>query len=138
MTKAREIMTEGIAYVKESEAISEVAKRLAQDDIGSLPVCRDDGHLSGMVTDRDIVVKVVAKGQDPARTRAGDLSDQEEVVTIGADDDVKEIVRTMKAHKVRRLPVVDGDRLVGVVAQADLAGRVPAEDFSDLLSAISG
>ena len=99
----------------------EAAKKLAAEDYGALPVCEGE-KLTGMVTDRDIVVKVLAAGKDPATTTVIDLTkDQAEVVTIGADDPVEEIARTMSQYQVRRLPVVDGHKLVGMVAQADLA-----------------
>ena len=73
-----------------------------------------------MLTDRDIVVKVLAQGKDPATTKAGELGEGKPV-TIGADDSVDEALRTMAEHKVRRLPVIDGHDLIGIVSQADLA-----------------
>jgi CBS domain-containing protein len=89
-----------------------------------------------MLTDRDIVVKVLGAGQDPATTTAGELA-QGEAVTIGADDDADEILRTMTGHKVRRLPVIDGHRLVGVVAQADVARALSDPKVGDLVQALS-
>jgi CBS domain-containing protein len=89
-----------------------------------------------MLTDRDIVVKVLGAGHDPAATKAGDLA-QDEAVRIGADDDAEEILRTMTSHKVRRLPVIDGHTLVGVVAQADVARVLPDPKVGDLLQALS-
>ena len=121
MTTARDIMTSGADYLEGSTTVLEAAKKLAAEDYGALPVCEGE-KLTGMVTDRDIVVKVLAAGKDPATTTVIDLTkDQAEVVTIGADDPVEEIARTMSQHQVRRLPVVDGHKLVGMVAQADLA-----------------
>ena len=137
MTTAREIMTEGAEYAKDREPVSDVARRLSQADIGLVPVCDDNGRLSGVISDRDIVVKVVAEGLDPKTTQARQLLDQREVVTIGADDDLGEVLRTMEEHRVRRLPVIDGRQLVGMLAQADLAGRVSEKDFSRLLEVIS-
>jgi CBS domain-containing protein len=119
MTTAREIMTPGADYVDGSTSVLEVAKKLAQQDYGAVPIC-DGEKLKGMITDRDIVVKVLAEGKDPAQTKVIDLI-QGEVVTIGADDPIEEAARTMAEHQVRRLPVIDGDKLVGMVAQADLA-----------------
>jgi CBS domain-containing protein len=86
-----------------------------------MPICGEDNRLKGMLTDRDIVVKVLAQGKDPSSTKAGELATQGEVVTIGADDSVDEALRTMTQHKVRRLPVIDGHDLVGIVAVADVA-----------------
>ncbi|MEU9099961.1 CBS domain-containing protein [Streptomyces sp. NPDC048361] len=136
MTSAREIMTGGAECVGAEETVAEAARKMAQLGVGALPICGTDQRLKGMLTDRDIVVKVLAKGLDPADTKAGDLA-QGEAVTIGADDDAAEILRTMTAHKVRRLPVIDGHDLVGVVAQADVARALPDPQVGDLLQALS-
>ena len=119
MTTVRDIMTPNADYVDGSTTVLEVAKKLAAEDYGSLPIC-DGDRLQGMITDRDIVVRVLAEGKDPASTKVGDLV-QGEVVTIGADDSVEEAMQTMSKHQVRRLPVIDGTKLVGMLAQADLA-----------------
>jgi CBS domain-containing protein len=89
-----------------------------------------------MLTDRDIVTKVLAKGKDPASVEAGELA-QGEAVTIGADDSIEDALKTMAEHKVRRLPVIDGNEMVGVVAQADLARALPDDRVGDLVEAIS-
>ncbi|MEU5716947.1 CBS domain-containing protein [Streptomyces sp. NPDC020403] len=136
MTTAREIMTEGAECVGEQESVLDAARRMTDLGVGALPICGTDDKLKGVLTDRDIVVKVLGKGKDPANTRAGELS-QGEAVTIGADDDAGEILRTMTAHKVRRLPVIDGHRLVGMVAQADVARALPDAQVGDLLQALS-
>ena len=101
--------------------------------VGALPICGTDERLKGMLTDRDIVVKVLGAGKDPASVKAGDLA-QGEAVTIGADDDADEILRTMTEHKVRRLPVIDGHTLIGIVAQADVARALPDPKVGDLLA----
>jgi CBS domain-containing protein len=137
MTKARDIMTEGAEHLSADDTVAEAAQRLARSDVGAVPVCNDEGRLDGIVTDRDLVVKVLAAGKDPEATRLGDIADQAEVVTIGADDDVEEALRTMAEHKVRRLPVIDGDRLVGMISQADLAVHLPPERVGELVEAIS-
>src|SRR4029453_5612749 len=77
----------------------DAAKKLSDLDVGSMPICGDDNRLKGMLTDRDIVVKVLAAGKDPADTRAGELGEGKPV-TIGADDSVDEALRTMADHKV--------------------------------------
>ena len=119
MTTARDIMTGGADVLSGDTTVLEAAKKLAAEDYGSMPIC-DGEKLQGMITDRDIVVKVLAAGKDPASTTVGELA-QGEVVTVGADDPVEEVARTMSEHQVRRLPVIDGHKLVGMVAQADLA-----------------
>jgi CBS domain-containing protein len=90
-----------------------------------------------MVTDRDLVVKVLAGGRDPRTTTVREIADQPEVVTIGADDSAEEAIRTMKEHSVRRLPVIDGTTLVGVVSQADVARALPDSKVGDLVGTIS-
>src|SRR5919202_6201309 len=101
-------------------------------DVGALPICGNDDRLKGMITDRDIVVKCIADGGDPSSVTAGSLAEGKPV-TIGADDDLDELVRTMSQHKVRRLPVIDGHRLIGVISQADVAKALPPEKVGDLL-----
>src|SRR5688572_9668993 len=102
--KARDVMTPGAECVGENDTVIDAAKRLAELDVGAMPICGEDNRLKGMLTDRDIVVRVLAEGKDPSSTTAGDLA-QGKPVTIGADDSVDEALRTMKEHKVRRLPV---------------------------------
>jgi CBS domain-containing protein len=137
MTTAREIMTPDAEWVSADEPVAELARRMANGDLGGLPVCDGAGRLVGMVTDRDVVVKVVAQGLDPTSVKAGELIDRPEAVTIGADDSADEAIRTMKDHAVRRLPVIDGDRLVGMVSQADIARAMPDAKVGDLVGAIS-
>jgi CBS domain-containing protein len=137
MTSALEIMTPGIEFRQTTDTAADAAKKLPQVDIGALPVCEPDGHLTGMVTDRDIVVKVVAEAKDPKKTRLAELADQPEVVTIGADGSVEEVFEVMKKYKVRRLPVIDGTEVVGVISQADLARNLPNEKAGEVLAAIS-
>ena len=138
MTKtAREVMSGGAECVGEAESVADAAKKLADLDVGAMPICGEDDRLKGMLTDRDIVVKVIATGKDPAATTAGEVADQAEVVTIGADDSVDEALRTMSEHKVRRLPVIDGHDLVGVVSQADLAKELDSAKIGELVEAIS-
>jgi CBS domain-containing protein len=133
---AREVMTGGAECVGENETIVEATKKMAQLDVGALPICGEDNRLKGMLTDRDIAVKVLAQDRDPGSTNAGELGEGKPV-TIGADDSVKEALRTMKEHKVRRLPVIDGHDLVGIVSQGDLATEIDEEEVGDLVEAIS-
>ncbi|WP_431974598.1 CBS domain-containing protein [Micromonospora haikouensis] len=136
MPTARDIMTSDVTCVREQDDLRAAARQMARLGVGSLPICGDDDQLRGMLTDRDIVVKVLAEGLDPATVTVGELA-QGEVVTIGADDDAAEVLRTMARHKVRRLPVVDGRDLVGIVAVADVARSLPERPAGDLIEAIS-
>ena len=136
--KARDIMTPECNCIGENDTVADAAKRLAELDIGSMPICGEDDRLKGMLTDRDIVVKVLAEGKDPSSTKAGELGQGDgQTVTIGADDSIDEALRTMIDHKVRRLPVIDGRRLVGIVSQADVATNIDEEKVGELVEAIS-
>ena len=133
---AREVMTPDCECVGEKETVLDAAKKLKELNVGSMPICGEDDRLKGMLTDRDIVVKVLAEGRDPGSTTAGELGEGKPV-TIGADDSIEEALRTMAEHKVRRLPVIDGHDLVGIVAQADIARNVDEDQVGDLVESIS-
>jgi CBS domain-containing protein len=137
MKTAREIMTPQAEVARRDETIEDVARKMAANDVGALPICNTERRLEGMVTDRDIAVKVVAAGRDPRTTTVADISQEAEVVTIGADDSVDEALRTMKDHAVRRLPVIDGHELVGIVSQGDVARNLDDKRVGDLVEAIS-
>ena len=136
MTTAREAMTAGAECVGESETVADAARKMAELGVGSLPICGEDNRLKGMLSDRDIVIKVVAEGQDPSSVTAGELAEGKPV-TIGADDSLEEALRTMAEHQVRRLPVIDGHDLVGMLSQADLARALPDDAAGELVQAIS-
>ncbi len=137
-SKARDIMTGGVECVGENETVLDAAKKLAQLDVGAMPICGEDDRLKGMLTDRDIVVKVLAEGKDPASVKAGELGVGDgKTITIGADDSIDEALATMSREKVRRLPVIDGKKLVGVISQADIARNIDEEKVGDLVEAIS-
>jgi len=133
---ARDIMTGDAECVQETDTILDAAKRLAERDVGAMPICGEDERLKGMLTDRDIVVKVLAQGKDPSSTKVSEVAEGKPV-TIGADDSIEEALRTMSSHKVRRLPVIDGHELVGIISQADIARNLDEEKTGDLVEAIS-
>ncbi len=120
MTVARDIMTPDPQCVKENQTLVEAARMLRDLDVGALPICGNDDRLKGMLTDRDIVVKCIADGGDPSTVTAGNLAEGKPV-TIGADDDIREALDVMQRYQVRRLPVIDGYALVGIISQADIA-----------------
>ena len=120
MASARDVMTKGAECIQENESLVTAAKKLTQLGVGSMPICGQDNRLKGMLTDRDIVVKAIAQGKDLTSTTAGELAEGKPV-TIGADDSLQETLQTMAQYKVRRLPVIDGHDLVGIVAVADIA-----------------
>jgi CBS domain-containing protein len=118
--QVKEVMTRGAECVRPDDTLQQVAEKMKQLDVGPLPVC-DNDRLAGMITDRDIVVRVVAEGRDPRTTRV------REAMTDGIcycfeDDDVSEAARQMKKSQIRRLAVLNRDRrLVGIVSLGDLA-----------------
>lgn len=136
MTTAREIMTPGAECIGENQSLEEAARRMRDLDVGALPICGENNRLQGVLTDRDIVVRCLAIGTDPRAVKAGQLA-QGKPVTIGADDSVEAAVDTMQAHQVRRLPVIDGHDLVGMISQADIARHLPEDRVGELVELIS-
>ena len=136
MTTARDIMTQGAQCARSEETLADAARKMRDLDVGALPICGDDDRLKGMVTDRDILVRCVAEGADPTSTPVSELAEGKPV-TIGADDPIDQALQTMIEHGVRRLPVIDGDRLVGMVSQADVARETTPEQAGQLVAALS-
>ncbi|EIE98165.1 CBS domain-containing protein [Saccharomonospora glauca] len=136
MTRVREIMTTNPLYAETSETVTHAARTMADKGVGALPIRGEDHKLKGMLTDRDIVVKVLAEGKDPVAVHVGELP-RDEVVAVGPDDDVEEALRLMSRHQVRRLPVVEHEELVGMVAQADVARELPDAEVGETVEGIS-
>jgi CBS domain-containing protein len=134
---ARDIMSGGVECAQADETVTDAARKMRDLGVGALPICGDDNRLKGMITDRDIAVKVIAEGKEASSTKVIDLATQSEVITIGADDSVQEALATMAKYKVRRLPVIDGHDLVGMVSQADIARNLDDDSIGDLVEAIS-
>ena len=118
-TSIKEVMTRDVRACEPNATVAEAAKVMAQEDVGPVPIV-EDGRLVGIVTDRDIVVRVVAEGRDPNATTVKEIASTD-LVTVSPDDDLDEALHLLAERQVRRLPVVEGDRLVGIVAQADIA-----------------
>lgn len=134
--KVREVMSEKVEWANPETPLVEVAKMMEKHDIGSVPVC-ENNKLLGLVTDRDIVVRVVAKGEDWGKLSAGQIMSTN-IVTVTPDTDVHEASDLMARHQVRRLPVVAGGNLVGMLALGDLAiERIHVNEAGEALSDIS-
>jgi CBS domain-containing protein len=134
---ASEVMTSPCECVGESQTVADAAKKLSELGVGSMPICGDDDKLKGMLTDRDIVVKVIAEGKDPSSTQVSELAEGVPV-TIGEDDSVEDALKAMSENQVRRLPVLDSDKkLTGIVSQADVAKNLEDDKVGDLVAAIS-
>jgi CBS domain-containing protein len=135
-TKVREAMTERPRCVTPETSVSHVAEVMEAEDIGSVPVLEDE-QLSGMVTDRDIVIRAIAKGKDPRGMPVREILSRE-VVSVRPDNDLSDALQLMASHQVRRLPVVDEDnRLVGILSQADVAMEAKEKDVGQMVEGIS-
>lgn len=135
MTTARDIMHAGAECIGEHDSLHYAAQRMRDLDVGALPVCGDDDRLHGIITDRDIVIKCIAAGSDPATMTAGDLA-QGEPVTVDSGADAAEVLHAMEEHRIRRLPVIEGHRLVGMISEADLARHLPEQAVGEFVEAI--
>jgi len=132
----RDLMTRGPRTIETAGSAVDAARMMRDEDVGLIPIVESD-HLVGTVTDRDIAVRLVAEGKSPEKTRVADIASRE-LVTIDPDQDVDEALRLMAKHQVRRLPVVEEDgKLVGIVAQADIAKHVSAMQTGDVVEKIS-
>ena len=135
-TKVHEVMTDSPRCVTPDTPVSEAAKLMESEDVGSLPILDGDA-LTGMVTDRDIVIRAIAQGKDPRGMPVREVASGE-LVTVHANDDLAEALRLMASQQVRRLPVVDeNDRLVGVLAQADVAAIAKEKSVGEMVEEIS-
>jgi CBS domain-containing protein len=131
-----ELMTENPRTVTPDDTIVDAAKLMRDEDAGVVPIA-DGDRLVGVLTDRDIAVRVVADGKDPASTRVEEIASKN-VVTIDPDQSLDEALRLMVEHQVRRLPVVEEDgKLVGIVAQADIARHADAARTGEVVEQIS-
>ena len=134
-TTVKDVMTAGPTSIASGESVVEAARRMLSDDVGSLPVV-DEDKLVGMITDRDIVLQVVAKDVDPHKVSVGDVA-SERPVTAAPDEPLDAALQRMAKEQVRRLPVVTDGRLVGILAQADVARTAQSESTGRLVEEIS-
>jgi CBS domain-containing protein len=135
MGNIREVMTPSPATVEAEQTAVEAARCMKEADAGMIPVVRA-GKLVGTVTDRDIAIRVVAEGKDPQATTVGEIASNE-LITISPDQDLSEALGLMASHQVRRLPVVEDERLIGVVAQADVARVADERKVGETVEQIS-
>ncbi|MEW2247266.1 MULTISPECIES: CBS domain-containing protein [unclassified Streptomyces] len=119
MTTAGDIMHRGAQWIPAHETLDRAAQLMRELNVGALPISDENERLCGILTDRDIVVGCVAMGHDPARVTAGDLA-KGTPRWIDADADISEVLSEMQQHQIRRLPVIQDKRLVGMISEADL------------------
>jgi CBS domain-containing protein len=136
MTVAADIMTEAPECIGERETLVDAARKMRDLDVGALPICGDDNRLKGMLTDRDIVVSAVADGKNPQQCYAGDLA-QGRPVWVDSQASLDDVRRKMAEHQVRRLPVIENGRLVGIISQADVATTDQDAKTGSMVEAIS-
>jgi CBS domain-containing protein len=133
----REAMHEGCECIGESQTLLDAAKRMEDLDVGVLPICGDDDRLKGVLTDRDIVVKALAQGRDPATTMCGEFA-QGMVRWVAADASLEEALSMMREHAVKRLCVLDDSkRLCGIITEGDIATHTAEQKTGELVEAIA-
>lgn len=135
MTQIKDVMTSNPTTCEPQASVVDAAKVMAQEDVGSIPTVETD-RLVGVVTDRDIVIRVVAEGRDPQSVTVGDVASRN-LVTVSPDDDLDRALKLMAENQVRRLPVVEGDKLVGIVAQRDIALQGADHETGQVVEQIS-
>jgi len=134
---ARDVMTPDPACCTPNTTLDEVAKLMAQNDCGEIPVVDVGDTVVGVVTDRDIVCRVVAEGKNPIAYTAETCMSQP-AVTVHTDAPIDEVVATMEKHQIRRVPVVDErDCCVGIISQADVAWKRPEREVAELVREVS-
>lgn len=134
MTTAREIMHPGVRCVAEDASLVEAARMMRDLDVGSLPICGKDDRLHGIITDRDIVIRAVAAGLDLATTPVSEFGCH--VHWVDASDSLAHVLETMGEHQIRRLPVLEDHRLVGMVSEADLARHLPEDQLASFVERV--
>ncbi len=134
--KVRELMTREVQFVNSTDDIAMAARKMKDMNIGLIPVM-DDGAPRGLLTDRDIVIRTIAEGRDPSRTRVSEVMTRD-VVFCHEDDDPKDVVKMMMDHKIRRILVKDdNDRVTGVLSLGDLASEGFVKEAGKTLREVS-
>jgi CBS domain-containing protein len=129
MTKARDVMHLGVECIGENETLFTAARRMRDLRVGAMPICGEDDRLQGILTDRDIVVRCIAQGGDPTAVTAGELA-RGTPIWVDADAEHEDVLQLMQEHKIRRLPVIEDSRLVGIISEADVATHLPEEEYA--------
>jgi CBS domain-containing protein len=135
MAQIREIMTENPKTCGPQDSVIDAAKLMASEDVGPIPIVESE-NLVGIVTDRDIVIRVVAEGRDARSTTLGEIASTD-IATVSPDDDLDRAIEVMGSKQIRRIPVVEGQRIIGIVAQADVARHAEETKVGDVVEDIS-
>lgn len=118
--QVKDVMNQSVISVKPDDTATDAARLIARHNIGSLPVCGEDGGLRGIVTDRDIVLRCVAAEEDPSKTKVSALMSRN-CATVSPEDDARAAAQVMSQSQVRRLPVLENDKVVGILSLGDLS-----------------
>ncbi|MFD1659871.1 CBS domain-containing protein [Streptomyces caeni] len=129
MTTAGDIMHRGAQWIPAHETLDRAAQLMRELNVGALPISDENERLCGILTDRDIVVGCVAMGHDPSRVTAGQMA-KGTPRWINADADVSEVLHEMEEHQIRRLPVIQNKRLVGMISESDLAQHLTEDQLA--------
>ncbi len=135
MTQAREIMHAGAECIGANDTLDTAARKMRDLQVGALPVCGPDNRLQGLITDRDIVIRCLAEGRDHTTTTAGELV-QGTPIWVDANADDTEVLQLMEQHKIRRLPVMEGQQVVGMISEADLVINLPEDKVVEFVEKI--
>lgn len=135
MTTAEQIMHKDARWIPATETLDRAAQVMRDMGIGALPVSDADERMCGIVTDRDIVVKCVAMGHDPAKVTAGQLCEGTPR-WVEADEDMSRVLEAMETHQIRRMPVVRNKKLVGMISEADIARHLPDDQVAEFVERI--
>jgi CBS domain-containing protein len=135
VTQIQDVMSQNPSTCESSASVADAARVMASQEVGPIPVV-ESGRLVGVVTDRDLVVLVLAEGRDPQSTTVGEVASTD-LVTVSPEAGLDEALALLARHQVRRLPVVEGEQLVGIVAQADVAREAKDQATGEVVEEIS-
>ncbi|MEV1167453.1 CBS domain-containing protein [Nonomuraea sp. NPDC049784] len=127
----QDVMHHGVECIGENDSLRRASQMMRDLSVGALPICGDDDRLKGIITDRDIVIKCCAEGKDLDQTTASELA--KGLVWVDAGSSVEEALMKMEQHQIKRLPVIDNHRIVGMVSEADLAKELPDNKLAEFV-----
>ncbi|HEX6077008.1 MAG TPA: CBS domain-containing protein [Micromonosporaceae bacterium] len=137
MTTAREIMHMGAECISEDDTLQAAAQKMRDLDVGALPICGQDDRLHGIITDRDIVVACIAEGRNPAEVKARDCA-QGSVRWVDSTTDVDEVLNKMQEYQIKRMPVLENHRLVGMISEADVGRHLSDDQVAHFVESVYG
>ncbi|MDH6228660.1 MULTISPECIES: CBS domain-containing protein [Streptomyces] len=135
MTTAKDIMHPGAQWIPAGETLDRAAQLMRELDVGALPVAGEDERMQGIITDRDIVVKCVASGKDPSKVTCSELAEGTPR-WVDASADVDQVLQEMREHQIKRLPVIENKRLIGMISEADLAHHLTDDKLADFVESV--